>query len=264
MAHKLDLEPISEDEETKQITSKPTNYDSSFLQWDHLITNDYDILRKRRRSESPDLRYDYEFNDNSPADDYDTTRKRRRSESPDLQYDYEIICIGELNPKYKKDVLEIVEQNKVAVSSNTWIVENLANNSFFFWNLWHQNKADSKIIDNKCPHKGVELVNKCGTCPAHGLQWDFQTGRLAEYKLPFYLEITNYEIPDPTNNRGIIENNTCKVVIQNKYPLTKNIKAIMVDSLGKRYGKMYHKLNNAIKFYNPGDIINFDTSQICV
>jgi len=165
---------------------------------------------------------------------------------------------------FKKDVLEIVEQNKVAVSSNTWIVENLANNSFFFWNLWHQNKADSKIIDNKCPHKGVELVNKCGTCPAHGLQWDFQTGRLAEYKLPFYLEITNYEIPDPTNNRGIIENNTCKVVIQNKYPLTKNIKAIMVDSLGKRYGKMYHKLNNAIKFYNPGDIINFDTSQICV
>ena len=108
MAHKLDLEPISEDEETKQITSKPTNYDSSFLQWDHLITNDYDILRKRRRSESPDLRYDYEFNDNSPADDYDTTRKRRRSESPDLQYDYEIICMGELNPKYKTDVLEIL------------------------------------------------------------------------------------------------------------------------------------------------------------
>ena len=109
MAHKMELEPVSDDEGTEQTASKPTNCDSSFLQWDHLITNDYDIIRKRRRCESPDLRYDYEIIDDSSDEakdaDYDTIRKRRRCESPDLRYDYEIICIGEFNPKYKKDVL---------------------------------------------------------------------------------------------------------------------------------------------------------------
>lgn len=43
--------------------------------------------------------------------------------------------------------------------------------------------ADACLIDGKCPHKGIDLsgcpsVNGVVVCPAHGLLWEVETGKM--------------------------------------------------------------------------------------
>lgn len=131
--------------------------------------------------------------------------------------------------------------------------------AFFFVNRWYLRHKHLRANDGRCPHRGVQLVNSCGTCPAHGLQWNLRTGALASYKLPFFLELANGERQHPNNPRGEIKNDSCQIRVTRHFESDGTV--IMVDSRMKRYGKMMQR--TIPRYLMPEDEINFHTEKLC-
>ena len=131
--------------------------------------------------------------------------------------------------------------------------------AFFFWSNWHKKFNNSKLKEGRCPHKNVQVVNACGTCPAHGLQWNLETKKLADFKLPFYLELANNQIPNPNNPRGEVLEDSCTILIEQEFNHDGCV--IMVDSLGNRYGQAFQKID-VIK-HKPGNSVFFDAKKLC-
>ena len=124
--------------------------------------------------------------------------------------------------------------------------------AFHFVNRWHRTHSELTAKDGICPHKGVRITNRCGTCPAHGLIWDLKTEKL-KYKPPFYIQLM------PDGPKGIIdENDQCAIEVDKLFKF--NGTAIMVDSNGERYGKWIQDLN----YVNlKCGTLTFDVSELC-
>lgn len=132
--------------------------------------------------------------------------------------------------------------------------------AFFFVNRWFRNHAKKKLTDGKCPHKGLQVVNPCGTCPGHGLRWNLETGELADFVLPFYLELADGEVQRESNLRGVMTaDDQCSIVADRDCHLDGTV--IMVDSRGKRYGRWKQKIS--ARFLKTGDEIVFKTGKLC-
>ena len=130
---------------------------------------------------------------------------------------------------------------------------------FFFINRWYRNNKGIKAKNRICPHKGTKIVNNCGTCPAHGLKWNLETEEL-DFVPPFYLELANNQISSPLNSRGVItDKDQCDIIVKESFEFDGTV--IMVDSSGKRYGKMFQKIYNG--YLKKGDTITFDSDKIC-
>lgn len=131
----------------------------------------------------------------------------------------------------------------LAIRSFTESISHIKNSAFFFINRWYKNHLNRKLADdNRCLHQGLQLVNPCGICPGHGLTWDLKTKKLAKFEIPFYLELSNDEIPNPKNPRGIMKDGFCQVTVNTVHPFVSNGTVIMVDSKGKRVGKQFQKI----------------------
>jgi len=130
--------------------------------------------------------------------------------------------------------------------------------AFFFINRWYRKNKDSQLSNGFCAHKRAKVTNACGTCPAHGLKWDFSDGGLAKYSLPFYIMITENEIILPENPSGVItDNDDCSIFCHKEFekPIL-----VMIDSNFERYGKCSQKLNHKI---SSGDTLTLTTDKIC-
>lgn len=166
---------------------------------------------------------------------------------------------GNINAWAKKSCSKPFFQNRKAVRDSFNSIDFVGESAFFFVNRWYQSNKKLKLKNRRCPHQGVQVVNSCGTCPAHGLKWNLEKGKLEKFKRPFYLELANGEEPNPENPRGIIRNDKCTIKI--KRDLEHDGTVIMVDSNGKRYGKMKQIISS--RSYRTRDEINFNTDKIC-
>lgn len=130
---------------------------------------------------------------------------------------------------------------------------------FFFVNRWHERNPNKMLSsDRRCPHKGLQVVNECGRCPGHSLEWNHSTRKLA-FHLPFFLEMANDGNPKSANPRGIIENDLCVITIEHSFNHDGTV--IMVDSNGCRYGEMKQIIPS--RKYVPGSTVTFDADSIC-
>jgi len=155
--------------------------------------------------------------------------------------------------------LEPFYQEMKAIDHYVQSFEVVGESAFFFWNRWYRRYADKKLVNGRCPHKGVQVVNACGTCPAHGLLWNMTSGGLVEFKLPFFLEVANKQKPHPDNVRGQVFDEGCKIEFSKPYDSDGSV--IMVDSDGKRFGKTWQKI--APRYYRPGDMLRINTQDLC-
>lgn len=150
-------------------------------------------------------------------------------------------------------------RKRKAIAANLDSLAIVGESAFFFWNNWYKEKANLKLKNGRCPHRNVQVVNACGTCPAHGLQWNLETEELADFKLPFYLELANNQIPNPNNPRGEIIENACTIKIEKEF--NHDGVVIMVDSSGKRYGRTFQQIGP--RKLEAGGTVWFDTKKIC-
>ena len=91
----------------------------------------------------------------------------------------------------------------------------------------HRLYENHELTNNRCPHKGTQIVNGCGTCPNHGLIWDLNTNKL-KHKLPFYLQCGK--------NRGMIHDGQCVIPIVEKVPDGKFV-FNLIDAHNNQYPK---------------------------
>lgn len=131
--------------------------------------------------------------------------------------------------------------------------------AFFFIDRWYRKRGNDTLVDNQCSHRGLQVVNKCGTCPGHGLIWDKSTGRLKEVELPFFLELANGEIVHKDNPRGVIISDSCEIRIFSPFDHDGTI--IMVDATGERYGLA--KQSIAPRSYRGDESVVFDVKSLC-
>lgn len=85
------------------------------------------------------------------------------------------------------------------------------------------------LKSNICPHQGLQITNSCGTCPGHGLVWDFETRKL-KYKLPFYLFHKNSGL------KGVIKDGKCTINVNITFQFkSDDLTFVLVDSDGRLY-----------------------------
>lgn len=150
----------------------------------------------------------------------------------------------------------IFMKNMIAIKSTFTSIES----AFFFVNRWYKKNAYSRLHERRCPHQGTQVVNSCGTCPAHGLKWNLKSGRLADFKLPFYLELANREISHKDNPRGAIVDDKCIIYFDEVFYSDGTV--IMVDADGKRYGKMKQDIGPRV--FLPDYNLTFTTDKLCL
>ena len=131
---------------------------------------------------------------------------------------------------------------------------------FFFVNRWYYRKRNTKLKANLCPHQGLPVVNKCGTCPGHGLVWNLKTLDLSDFQLPFYLELANSGKHLPDNPRGAIINDKCEICLEKDFLSDGSV--TMTDALGRIYNKNWVQ-KIAAGMYYAGSKITFTTDKIC-
>lgn len=134
----------------------------------------------------------------------------------------------------------------------------------FLWfvNRWQNRYPNQKIKDGICPHQGTKITNPCGTCPAHGLAWNLETGEY-KYKTPFFLQLMPdgplVELPDTDKILKFqFEVNIPKGFIWNK-------NFCLVDSLGQKYADLEEPCTYTN--YKETDVklsVTFDLSKTCV
>lgn len=86
-----------------------------------------------------------------------------------------------------------------------------------------------KINDGICIHQGMQIVNKCGTCPGHGLKWNLKTNEL-EFKLPFYAVVDG--VDGQSFSGKIYKKGRCSITIPTGCSITNDMPR-MVDVDGK-------------------------------
>lgn len=177
--------------------------------------------------------------------------------------DFRFITKGETcdyNAWYAKNVSKVFYHKIRALKTSVHSFEEVGESSFFFINRWYRRYGDSTLKNGRCPHQGVQVVNACGVCPAHGLPWDLNTGRLRNLKLPFYLELSNDGNHNHSNPRGIItEDNQCVIEPISKFE--SNGTVIMVDSQGQKCTNATQKVS--FRNFDSGDKLTFHTEKIC-
>jgi hypothetical protein len=139
-------------------------------------------------------------------------------------------------------------------------VEFSGESNFFFVSRWYTYFGDIKIKNGRCAHHDTQLFNTCGTCPAHGLRWNLNSGSLMEFKLPFYMELANNAVPNSGNPRGMMQDRFCEIDIPER-GFQSDGTVIMVDSNGKRYGEMTQQIR--AYFYRGREKIRFNADKIC-
>jgi hypothetical protein len=148
----------------------------------------------------------------------------------------------------------------IAIRNNFDSISFFGESAFFFINRWYRKHGDKKLVNRTCLHQGIKVVNSCGTCPGHGLIWDLNSKNLSNFNLPFYLEMANNEVHLDDNPKGeITHDDKCVILLEKDFNHDGNI--IMVDSNGKRYGKMKQKV--LPRYYKLKDSITFQTQNLC-
>ena len=102
--------------------------------------------------------------------------------------------------------------------------------------------------DRICPHRGTIVANKCGTCPAHGLRWNFKTRKLM-HKPPFYFVL-------PNGNKGRIKDSRCQIEVTLKFQTDSDGMVLpVIDSRGSIYKNATFYIEGP-QIYRPGDTIS--------
>jgi hypothetical protein len=145
-----------------------------------------------------------------------------------------------------------------SIKSSFNSLEEGGESAFFLINRWYTRFNDIIVQDNRCPHRNTQLVNACGTCPAHGLPWNLETKRLKEFKLPFYLELTKDGNHSLSNPFGIMKDNSCEITVKADF---EGDTIIMVDSNGVKCTNATQILRT--KFFKAETIIILNAKEIC-
>jgi hypothetical protein len=174
--------------------------------------------------------------------------------------DFRFIEKHPYNALSKASCSSVFLEDRKAIREKFDSIEALNTSSFFFVNRWYRRFGHLKLVDRKCPHKGLVIINACGKCPGHGLIWDLKQETLSEFCLPFFLEMANDESHSSDNPKGeITHDDKCVIKLEKRFD--HNGVIIMVDSNGKRYGTMKQTLKSMS--YKVGDTLTFETESLC-
>ncbi len=164
--------------------------------------------------------------------------------------------IENINAWYAKDAQKIYYKQFVAIRQRFCSIEKTG--GFFFVNRWYNRKRPNKLVNGNCPHKGLAIVNNCGTCPGHGLIWE-PDGTLKKIQLPFYLELANNGIHETNNPQGLLRDTECLIHLRDNFVSDGII--IMVDALGNRYGQLTQKIKPGL--YKAGNCLTISAAHLC-
>lgn len=94
----------------------------------------------------------------------------------------------------------------------------------------HTRFADSSLKNGACPHRGVRVTNTCGTCPAHGLMWNLETGRL-KFLPPFTVVL-----PEESGKAVIDTQLPISITLQKQLVIYgQSIDVKLLDATGQEY-----------------------------
>jgi hypothetical protein len=111
------------------------------------------------------------------------------------------------------------------------------NNWVFAVERMHRRFQNTTLKQRICPHQGVPLVNCSGVCPAHGLAWNFKSGKL-RYKLPFFLMA-------PDGSKGEIKNSKCEIQVTDAFSAPCDFQ--LVDANGEVYPNAVFSLAGSMR-----------------
>lgn len=107
----------------------------------------------------------------------------------------------------------------------------------------YRNHQNQKLKNRICPHRGVQITNACGTCPAHGLTWDLETNEL-KFQLPFFLSLQ--EFPSPYGI-GEIKDGQCTIIVLKSFSAT-NLTWYLSDAKEQLFAKCKFTTNVGTEF----------------
>jgi hypothetical protein len=133
--------------------------------------------------------------------------------------------------------------------SQEWVAlracDGLAKANHFMIDRLHEKFEKAQIKQRVCPHRGVQLTNACGRCPAHGLVWNLNTGRL-KFKRPFY-------VVAPDGSKAKLEAGRCVIVADEGFQVPCVLH--LVDAEGQRYPNSEWQITYPYQYLRKGDTL---------
>ncbi len=134
--------------------------------------------------------------------------------------------------------VEDVSYIKLKAIKSHYIMEDARFENF---NISYQMDNPQEIAKNRiCPHQGTKITNSCGTCPAHGLKWNLETGEY-RFKPPFYFQFTE------DSPKFEFDNDDKKVVLIAHDDIEFNGVLIITDSNGEFFGSTEYETKYFLK-----------------
>ena len=180
-----------------------------------------------------------------------------------IDRDYWLKETGATDPQ-SNAIIDINNEFIPFYSKKIALLSRIISTKSFIWfvNRWQNRYPNQKIKGDICPHQGTRITNACGTCPAHGLAWNLETGDY-KYKAPFFLQLMPdgplVEIPNTDKILKFeFEVNLPKDFIWNK-------RFCLVDSLGQKYADLEEPCSSTnYKAHDAKLKVCYDLSKTCV